>query len=127
MGPSSEFPQRHCGTGRAKTKSLHRGRFRSNPTVPDDRQTAQPRAERTSVEGPPEHHGDGLKASPELAARKTADIRPTALREGQIAKARRVLGRRSRVTNSKEPGGLQEDAISIVSSPVINLRLHASS
>jgi len=69
----------------------------------------------------------GLKPSPELAARKTADIRPTALREGQIAKARRVLGRRSRVTNSKEPGGLQEDAISIVSSPVINLRLHASS
>lgn len=43
----------------------------------------------------------GLKPSPELAARKIADIRPTALRDGQIPKARRILGRRSRVTNSK--------------------------
>jgi hypothetical protein len=88
------------GVGR-KPKACTGAGSRSNPTVPDDRQTAQPRAERTSVEGPPEHHGDGLKPSPELAARKIADIRPTALREGQIAKARRILGRRSRVTNSK--------------------------
>ena len=29
VGPSGEFPQRHCGRGRAKTKSLHRGRFPS--------------------------------------------------------------------------------------------------
>ena len=87
---------------RRKPKACTTAGSRSNPTVPDDRQTAQPRAERTSVEAPPEHHGDDLKPSPELAAaRKIADIRPTALREGQIAKARRILGRRSRVTNSK--------------------------
>ena len=58
LGPSSGFPQRPCGRVRRKPKACTGAGSRSNPTVPDDRQTAQPRAERTSVEGPPEHHGD---------------------------------------------------------------------
>ena len=42
------------------------------------------------------------RRSPEVAAaRKIADARPTSLRDDQNAKARRILGRRSRVTNSK--------------------------
>ena len=70
------------------------GRFRSTPTVPDDRETPQPGVDRTLVEASPEHHGDDSKPSPELAAaRKIADVRPTPLREGQNGKARRILGR----------------------------------
>ncbi len=73
-------------------------RFRSTPTVPD----ATTGVDRTSVEASPEHHGDDSKPSPKLAAAcKIADVRPTALRDGQNAKARRILGRRSRLTNSK--------------------------
>jgi hypothetical protein len=40
-------------------------------------------------------------------------------KSGRSSEARRMLGPRSRVTTAKEPGGLQQDAISIVSSPVI--------
>jgi hypothetical protein len=41
VGPSSEFPQRPCGRSGENQKPASR-RFRSTPTVPDDRQTPQP-------------------------------------------------------------------------------------
>jgi hypothetical protein len=54
---------------RRKSKACTTAGSRSNPTVPDDRQTAQPRAERTSVEAPPEQPGDDSKPSPRIGCR----------------------------------------------------------
>ena len=103
VGPSSGFPQRPCGRVRRKPKACITCRFpieslpfpmiarRHNPALSGPRsRVPQSITEMVS------------KPSPELAAaRKIADVRPTALRDDQNAKARRILGRRSRVTNSK--------------------------
>ena len=124
VGPSSEFPQRPCGRVRRKPKAcitavpINSYRSRRSPD-------ATTGVDRTSVEASPEHHGDDFKPSPKLAAAcKIADVRPTALRDGQNAKARRILGRRSRVTNSKatwrSAGRCNLDRLK----PAIDLRLH---
>ncbi len=91
VGPSSEFPQRPCGRGPAKTKSLHNGWFPIESCRSRRSPDATSGVDRTSVEASPEHHGDDSKPLPKLAAAcKIADVRPTALRDGQ--NARRILG-----------------------------------